>query len=111
MLKSLAFSILAVAGLVLALVGIVVLPFLLLGLVFKLLVALIVLPFRILGLAFGVLAAIGKALVTVIGVLSGIALFVLAVLFLPLLPVLLVGIGLWALFRLFRKRPAYVSAH
>jgi len=80
-----------VAGLLLGILvlplALVLLPFLLLRFVFKALVGLIVLPFALVAAAFGIFfAALGVVLAIII----------------PLVPLALIGLGIWAVVRMLR---------
>jgi hypothetical protein len=107
MLELLFVVLLVIAGLA----ALLVLPLLLIGLFFRVLFWIVVLPFRAIGALFGasvaVLGALGKAFVTLVAALIGLALFVGAVLVLPLVPIILVCLAIWGLSRLARRRPAY----
>ena len=71
--------------------GLILLPFKLLGLVFRVV-------FGILGLVFGLLFS-GVGLVLALLVAVGVALLV------PLLPIVLIGVGIWLLVRSSTPRP------
>jgi hypothetical protein len=93
------------------LAALLILPLLLIGLLFRVLFWIVVLPFRAIGALLGasvtVLGGLGKAFVALFAVLIGLALFVGAVLVVPLVPIVLVCLAIWALSRLARRRPAY----
>ena len=89
---------LALLGVV-ALVAVLFVPLLLVGLVFKLAFGLLFLPFKVLGLAlklaFGALHVAGRAMFG----LGALAFGLVALVLLPLLPFLFLGLIVWAVFR------------
>ena len=113
MIKFLVVTMLTVFGAVLALAALVLLPLLFIGVLCRFLLAVVLLPFRILrflfGLGFGVLTGVAKVFFWVVSGLLGLLLLVGAVLFVPLVPLLMIGLGGWLLFRLFRRRPVYAA--
>ena len=104
MLEFLAFGLLIIVALVLAIGAVVLVPLMIVGLLLSLLVQLVVLPFRVLGRLFtgavGITAAAGK-------VFLGLGLLVGGLLFLPLLPILFAVGLIWLFVRLLRPRPAF----
>lgn len=98
MLKLLAF----LMFLCVALCGLIVLPILILGGLLKVLFLAVALPFRVLGAVAGGLLKVGLFLVTA---LIGLVFVVGGAILLPLIPVLLLGLVIWAFFRLLRPRP------
>jgi len=99
---------------VLVLFGIVVcvvvlLPLLILKALIGLAVGLVTLPFKILGgllkAVFGVVGLLFKAVFGVVGVLGGLLCGLLLLVFIPLLPFLFIGAVIWGLARLTRPRP------
>ena len=91
------------------LVFLVLLPLILL----KLVLGLIFLPFKLLGvifrvvfgLTFGLVGLVFRILFSGVGLLLGLLLAVGVALMVPLLPFLLVGVGLWLLLRSSAPRP------
>ncbi|HLA78549.1 MAG TPA: hypothetical protein VJU18_13295 [Vicinamibacteria bacterium] len=75
-----------------ALVGLVLLPFKLVAVVFK--------------LVFGAFALVAKLLFGGLGLLLGLAALVVGLIFLPLLPFLAIGGLIWLIVRASRPRPA-----
>lgn len=75
-----------------ALVGLILLPFKLIGVVFKLI--------------FGAFALVAKLLFGGLGLLLGLAGLVVGLVFLPLLPFLAIGGLVWLIVRAGRPRPA-----
>jgi hypothetical protein len=100
-------------GLAFLLVVLVLVPLLVLKLVFSLALALVLLPFKLIGAAFrvvfGLVALVLKLLFAGLGLVVGALGIVLAVVLAPLLPLLLIGLVFWGLFRLF-TRPALARA-
>lgn len=100
-------------GLAVLLFMVVLIPLLALKLLFGLAVGLVLLPFKLLGavfrVVFGVVALVGKLLFTGAGVLLGVLGLLLALVLVPLLPLLMLGLVFWGVTRLFR-RPALVRA-
>ncbi len=107
MLELIGFSVLLVVGCGL-LCLLVVLPFILVGAVFKLLFFLVMLPLRLIGALFGLFATavtgLFTAVLAVVGALGGLALLVGGLLAVPFIPLLLFGLGIWFLVRLSRPR-------
>jgi hypothetical protein len=114
MLKLIALSVLLPLGIVLGVLALVALPFLLIGLLFKVLILAIVLPFRVLGFAIGTVGALLAGLGKVLLFLATVALMVLlaggALLAVPLVPLLLIGLGIWLVARMLRARPSGYAA-
>lgn len=78
-----------VLGILILPFALLLLPFLLLRFVVKALVGLIVLPFALVAAAFGIFfAALGLALAVIV----------------PLLPLALIGLGVWAVVQMLRPR-------
>ena len=79
------------------------LPLLLLRLAFRVVFTLIALPFKILGLvlglAFGVVGFVFRVLFSAAGLVFGLLAAVAVLVLLPLLPFILVGLGLWLVLR------------
>jgi hypothetical protein len=84
-------------------VGLLLLPLLLL----KLALGLVLLPFKILGavfqVVFGLLGAVFRVLFSGVGILLGLLAAVLFFVLLPLLPLFLLGLGIWVLVRTVRR--------
>ena len=103
----------ALFGFAFLLFMVVVVPLLALRLIFGLAMGLLLLPFKLLGAAlrvvFGLLGVVFKVVFTGAGILAGLLALVLAVVLVPLLPLLLVGFVFWAFVRLF-SRPALARA-
>jgi hypothetical protein len=80
----------------------ILVPLLLVALALKLAIALVLIPFRIAG--FAIKLALGLSL--------GLAALVIAgtVLLIPLLPIIALGFGIWAILRLSRRQPATTLA-
>jgi len=114
MIEFLVFCLLAIVGVILAVAGIILLPLVLLGLLFKALLFVVMLPFRLLGVAVGVigsvLVGVGHVLFYLFAGLFGLLVFVGALVAVPLLPILLIGLAIWAVARLVRPRPRPVYA-
>jgi hypothetical protein len=94
--------------LVILLVGLgflVILPLILL----KLVLGLILLPFKLLGLVFrvvfGVLGFVFGLLFSGVGLVLGLLIAIGVALLVPLLPVVLIGVGIWLLVRSASPRP------
>jgi hypothetical protein len=85
--------------LALGLAALVIIPLLLI----KLVLFVVLLPFKILGLVFkvlfGVLGVVGSVLTAVIGAVAGLLALAFVFLLLPLLPLAVVGVGIWLLAR------------
>ena len=79
------------------------LPLLLLRVAFHVVFGLLLLPLKLLGLVlrivFGVVGGVFRVLFSGLGLLAGIAAFVLFVVLLPLLPFALLGLGVWLVLR------------
>lgn len=88
---------------------VVLVPLLALRLIFGLAMGLLLLPFKLLGAAFrvvfGLVGVVFKVLFTGAGLLVGLAALIVGVVLVPLLPLLLAGFVLWAFVRLI-SRPA-----
>lgn len=99
---------LLLCGLVFA--GVVVLPLLILKTLIGVAVGLLTLPFKILGglfkVLFGVVGAVLGAVMSVIGAVGGLLFGLLFLVLLPLLPLLFVGAVVWAIVQLARPRQA-----
>lgn len=100
-------------GLAVLLFLVVLIPLLALKLLFGLAVGLVLLPFKLLGavfrVAFGLVGFVAKLLFTGAGLLVGGLGVLLALVLVPMLPLLLLGLVFWGLTRLFR-RPVLVRA-
>jgi hypothetical protein len=92
---------------------ILALPLLLLRLAFKLVFALVFLPFKLLGLvlkiAFGVVGLVFRVLFSGVGLVFGLLAAVFFLVMIPLLPFVLLGLGLWLLLR--EARPSRRALH
>ena len=114
MLKLIALSLLVLFGVVLGILALVALPLLLIGLLFKVLIIAIVLPFRIIGFTFGVVWAVIAGLGKVLLALASAGLVVLlaggALVAVPLVPLLLIGLAIWLVARMLRPRPGGYAA-
>jgi hypothetical protein len=91
----------------------VVLPLVALGLLLRVVVGLVLLPFKLVGMVFGLVfgiagAVFGLAIAAITVVVTLLALG--TVLLIPLLPILLVVAGLYLLFRMTRPRPQLGSS-
>lgn len=88
----------------------VVLPLLALKALVGVAVGLITLPFKIVGglfkVVFGVVGAVLGAVLSVVGAVGGLLFALLFLVLLPLAPLLLVGAVVWALVQLARPRSA-----
>jgi hypothetical protein len=113
MLEAIVIGVLFLAGGILALVGLIALPFLLLGGILKLLFFVILLPLRLLGVLFGVLFGVSLVVFKLLGFLLLMALGVvigpLVRVAMPLTPLILLALAVWMMFRLFGRRSAYSS--
>jgi hypothetical protein len=109
MLELIGFSLLVLVGLAALVFGVVVLPLLILGAFVKALLFVVLLPLRLFGWLLGAIGAVAfgllKAALFVLGLLAGAFVLVGGLLVLPLLPVLVLGLVIWALARLLRPRP------
>jgi hypothetical protein len=103
-------ALLALAIVVLALVW---LPFLILRVAFHVVIGLVLLPLKLLGLvlriAFGVVGLVFRVVFSGIGLLAGLLAFVAFVVVLPLLPFALLAFGLWLVLR--EARPSRRALH
>jgi hypothetical protein len=88
---------------------ILILPLMLLGLLLKLVLFAVSLPFRVIGLAFklvfGIFGLVFKVLFSAAGLVGALVACFVVVMMLPLLPLLLVGAGLWLMTRPLRPCP------
>ena len=88
--------------------GVLALPLLILRVAFKLVFGLVFLPFQILGLVlrfvFGVAGLGVRVLFSGLGLVFGLLAAVLLIVMVPLLPFVLLGIGLWLVLR--QSRPS-----
>lgn len=109
MIELLAFGILAVGAVLGGIFLLLVLPFMLLAGLFRLLFAVVILPFKLAGAMFGMLGALFLGLFKVLGFMLSVVLGLLAVLaglvFVPLIPLLVIGLFFYLLFRMSRSRP------
>ena len=112
MLEILVVGALVVAGVIVALVALVAVPFILVGALLKLLIMLILLPFRAVGAVIGVagtvLAGLGKLALCLLLVCAVPLVLVGGALILPLLPLIAIVGLVWLLVRAARPRPAPV---
>lgn len=83
--------------------GLILLPIVLVGGLLKVLFVAVALPFRLVGAVAGGLLKVGLFLVTA---LAGLLLVAGGAILLPLIPVLVLGLAVWGLVRLFRPRRA-----
>jgi hypothetical protein len=87
----------------------VVVPLLIVKVVFSVLIGLITLPFRLLGLGARVLGAlfvgVGKLAAAAIGVVAAVVGLFVALIVAPLLPLLLVAGFVWVIVQLLQPRP------
>ena len=94
---------LALVVFALLVVGLLWLPLLLVRLAFKALFAVVLLPFKLVGLVLRILfGAVGLAFRVVfsgMALVAGVLAFVAFVVVLPLLPLVLIGLGLWLVLR------------
>lgn len=85
-------------------VALVVVPLLLL----KLVVFVVLLPFKLVGLvlkvAFGIVGIVGSVLMAVAGAVFGVIAVAFMALLIPLLPLALIGGGIWLLVRASRRQ-------
>lgn len=88
--------------------GVLALPLLLLRIAFKLVFGLVFLPFQILGLLLRIVLGVAglgvRVLFSGLGLVLGLLAAVLVVVVVPLLPFVLLGLGLWLAFR--HSRPS-----
>jgi hypothetical protein len=93
---------------------VVLLPLLALRLLFGLALGLVLLPFKLLGVVFrvvgGLLGVFLKVLFSGVGLVFGLLAAVFFVVLLPLLPLLVLGALIWAMTRLFRSPATLVRA-
>lgn len=94
---------LGLAALMLIVLGILVLPLLLVRLALKLFFGLILLPLKLIGLvlriAFGVVGLVFRILFSGLGLVFGLLAAILCLVLVPLLPFVLLGLGLWLVLR------------
>ncbi len=92
------------------LAALIALPLLVLRVAFKLVFGLIFLPFKLLGVVlrvvFGVLGAVFRVLFSGVGLVFALLAAVFFLVLLPLLPFVLLGLGLWLVLREGRPRRA-----
>src|SRR5437773_11167854 len=90
------------------------LPFLILRVALHVVFGLVLLPLKLVGLllriVFGVVGGVFRVLFSGLGLLAGIAAFVLFVVLLPLLPFALLGLGLWLVLRESRSSRRVLAA-
>lgn len=114
MIEGLLVVLFGAAAVCLLVLGLIALPFLLLGFLFKLVFFVVTLPFRILGALLGALVGVGlfalKGFLFLIAAVGGVLLLGGAVLLIPFLPVLLLVGAVLLVARLVRPRPAYGAA-
>jgi hypothetical protein len=107
MLEFIAGAFALVLGAVALLFFVVLLPFLLIGGILKLVFGLFLLPFRLIGLAVGVVGGlffvVFKIAFFFLAILAVIGLFAGGAVTLALAPLILLGLGIWLLVRLFRS--------
>jgi hypothetical protein len=93
----------ALLALALMVAAVVLLPLLILRVAFGLVLGLLFLPFKLLGLvlkvAFGVVGLAFRVLFSGVGLVFGLLAVVAAVVLLPLLPFVLLGLGIWVAVR------------
>ena len=108
MIKAFLLGLALLFGGAILLVGLLFLPLLLIGLVFKLVILAVLLPLRILGglagLAIGLFVVLAKVGLFLLAGLVGLAVFGGGLLILPLLPLLAIGLAIWVVIRLMRPR-------
>ncbi len=98
----------AVVSLALCVGFFVMLPLLIVGAAIKLLLALVLLPFKLLGVVLKLALGLVTAIVSTVSALGIVAIGLLFLVALPLLPLLLLGGFVWALFKAFSPAPILV---
>ena len=97
-------------GTLLALAMVVAVPLILVVVVFKVALALLFLPFKILGfvlrLVTGILGAVFGLLFSGLGLGFAVLAFVAVAVLIPLLPLVVLGLGIWIVVRAARPRSA-----
>lgn len=102
-----------VLGVLLALVALVAIPFVILGVAFKVLIALVLLPFRVVGALLSAVAGLFAGLVGLAaggtGLLLGLLVLIGVFVFLPLMPLFLLAGVVWLAFKILRPPVVRVS--
>src|SRR5947208_16276524 len=95
LLAGLAFLVILPLILIKLVLGLIFLPFKLLGLVFRV----------VFGVTFGVVGLVFRLLFSGVGLVLALLVVVVLALLVPLIPIALIGVGLWLLVRSTARRP------